>query len=86
MNEKQRRFEIVVYNRLVRDLVERHESHKDLKDEWAENHYHETFARDEDDARRKAEIRYPTRKGFVVDVIPITDYDGDPDVPPAKPR
>jgi hypothetical protein len=78
LSEEQKRFEVVVYNRLVRDLVERNESHKDLKDEWAENHYQEIMAIDAAEARRKIENRYPAAKGFVIEkVIGLQAYDGD---------
>ena len=78
LRKEKNRFEVVVYNRLVRKLVERNESHKDLNDEWAENHYQEIEAADADEARRKVEIRYPADKGFVIDkVIPIQAYDDD---------
>jgi hypothetical protein len=38
LRKAQKRFQVVIYNRIVRDLVERNESHKDLKDEWSDNH------------------------------------------------
>jgi hypothetical protein len=80
MND-QKRFEVVVYNREVRDLVARHERHKDLKDAWAENHYQEVRATSADDARRKVEIRHPAHKGFVVEAVrEIQVYDDDDDV------
>ncbi len=80
MTDERRRFEIVLYNSIVRDLVERQESHKDLKDEWAENHYLEVFARNADEARRKIESRYPPRKGFVVaEIIASVTYDDEDD-------
>ena len=78
LRKDQNRFEVVVYNRIVRKLVERNESHKDLKDDWAENHYQEVQAVDADEARRKVEIRYPADKGFVIDkVIAMPVYDED---------
>lgn len=78
LRKEKNRFEVVVYNSLVCKLVERNESHKDLSDDWAENHYQEVEAADADVARRKVEIRYPADKGFVIDkVIPIQAYDDD---------
>jgi len=76
LRKEKNRFEVVVYNSLVRKLVERNESHKDLSDDWAENHYQEVEAADADEARRKVEIRYPADKGSLPDkVIPIQAYD-----------
>lgn len=78
LREEQKRFEVVIYNRIVRDLVERNESHKDLKDEWSENHYQEILASSAEDALRKIEIRYPAKKGFVVEkVLGVQAYDTD---------
>lgn len=79
----QKRFEVVVYNRDVRELVARHERHKDLKDAWAENHYQEVRATSEDEARRKIEVRHPAHKGFVVEAVrEIQAYDDDDDDAP----
>jgi hypothetical protein len=78
LREEQKRFEVVIYNRIVRDLVERNESHKDLKDEWSENHYQEVLAISPEEALRKIEIRYPAKKGFVVaKVHAVQSYDSD---------
>ncbi|NQV79983.1 MAG: hypothetical protein HQ495_05470 [Alphaproteobacteria bacterium] len=75
---EQKRFEVVIYNRIVRDLVERNENHKDLKDDWADNHYQEIRATTADGARRKVEIRYPGAKGFVVaSVTEVQAFDDD---------
>ena len=78
LREEQKRFEVVIYNRIVRDLVERNESHKDLKDEWSENHYQEVLASSAEDALRKIEARYPAKKGFVVEKVHVVQsYDTD---------
>ncbi len=75
---EQKRFEVVIYNRIVRDLVERHESHKDLKDDWGDNHYQEIRASTADEARRRVDIRYPGHKGFVVaSVTEVQAFDGE---------
>ena len=80
LREEQKRFEVVIYNRIVRDLVERNESHKDLKDEWSENHYQEILAASPEEALRKIEIRYPAKKGFVVEKVQeVPSYDTDDD-------
>ena len=62
MRGKQKRFEVVIYNRIVRDLVERNESQKDLKDKWPENLYQEVRSSSAEDALRKIEIWYPAKK------------------------
>ena len=59
---EQKRFEVVIYNRIVRDLVERNKSQMNLKDEWSENHYQEILSSSAEDALRKIEIRYPAKK------------------------
>jgi len=78
LRKEQKRFEVVIYNRIVRDLVERNESHKDLKDEWSDNHYQEILGSSAEDALRKIEIRYPAEKGFAVEkVLGVQAYDTD---------
>lgn len=78
MTEEKHRFEVVIYNRIVRELVERDESHKDLKDEWADNHYQVVKAANVEEARLKMETRYPAKQGFVIaQVIALDVFDGD---------
>ena len=68
---ERRDFEVVLYNKEVREVVERGERHKNLDDSWADLR-HEVFqAKDEDEARRRAYMRYPEKRGFViVEVVP----------------
>ncbi len=62
-------FEIAVFNQTVRDRLRTGESHRDLKDEWADTHYVEIKAADEEDARRKAAAKFPKNQGFVVTAV-----------------
>lgn len=74
--EKLSRFEVIIYNRIVRSMVDSHQSHKHLKDDWADNHYQEVRARDKEHARRKIEAKFPAEKGFViVDVVEMPEDD-----------
>lgn len=72
--ETLKRYEVIIYNQIVRSMVDSHTSHKHLKDDWADNHYQEVRARDKEHARRKMEAKFPAEKGFViVDVIEILE-------------
>lgn len=72
--ETLKRFEVIIYNKIVRAMVDSHQSHRHLKDDWADNHYQEVRARDKDHARRKIESKFPAEKGFVVvDVVEMPD-------------
>ena len=72
--EKLKRFEVIIYNQIVRAMVDSHTSHKHLKDDWADNHYQEVQARDKDHARRKIETKFPAERGFViVDIVEMSD-------------
>lgn len=62
-------FEIAVFNQAVRDKLKVGERHRELKDEWADTHYVEIKAEDEEDARRKAAAKFPRDKGFVIAAI-----------------
>jgi hypothetical protein len=62
LRDEQKRFEVVIYNRIGGDLVERNESQKDLKDGSSEKHYQEISSSSAEDTLRKIEIRYPAKK------------------------
>ncbi|MDP7668040.1 MAG: hypothetical protein QF738_08280 [Rhodospirillales bacterium] len=67
-----KRFEVVLYNQMVRDRVEQGRHHRFLDDSWADLHHEEFEAEDENDARGKAERRFPKNVGYViVDVVKI---------------
>jgi len=59
---KQKRRGVVIYNRIVRNIAERNESQKDLKDKWPENLYQEVRSSSAEAALRKIEIGYPAKK------------------------
>ena len=59
-------FEIAVYNQTVREKIKVGESHRELKNDWADIHYIEIEANDIATARRKAEGKFPRDRGFVI--------------------
>lgn len=63
------RYEIGVYNRKVRELVQMGDSHKNLDDSWADIHYVDVHADSETDARLKVSRRYPERDGYVIESV-----------------
>jgi len=63
------RFEVAVYNQSVRDKVKAGERHRELNDDWADVHYVEIEADDAATARRKAEVKYPRSRGFVIEDV-----------------
>ena len=62
-------FEIAVFNQAVRDKLKAGESHRELKDDWADTHSVEIKAQDADDARRKALAKFPEDRGFVITAV-----------------
>ena len=62
-------YEVLVYNRVVRARVEKGFHHRHLADSWADVQHVEITAKDEDDARRKAVMRYPENQGYVINEI-----------------
>jgi len=62
-------FEVIVYNEKVRERLREGEHHKILSDDWADSHYIEIKADDENGALAKVEMRYPERDGFVVEDV-----------------
>ena len=63
------KFEVTVYNKEVREKVKEGERHSRFTDDWADIHYIEIDASDENQARNRAEARYPSDQGFVIDSI-----------------
>lgn len=70
----QKVFEVAIYNTAVRDLVKDHKSHSTLDDQWADVQIRDVVARDENEARRVVEERYPPTEGFVIDRIQISAF------------
>ena len=62
-------FEVIVYNKEVRDKVKEGERHRRFTDDWADLHYIEIDASDEARARKRAESRYPSGQGFVIEAV-----------------
>ncbi|NQV82559.1 MAG: hypothetical protein HQ494_01950 [Rhodospirillales bacterium] len=66
-------FEITVFNKKVREMVENGQHHKQYTDDWADFRYVEISADSEEQARRKINGRYPPENGFVIDSIARMD-------------
>ncbi|MEQ8667472.1 MAG: hypothetical protein RIC16_17260 [Rhodospirillales bacterium] len=60
------KYEIGVFNQIVRDRMKEGETHRFLKDEWAETHYFDVNASSEEAARRKITDRYSESEGYVI--------------------
>ena len=63
------KFEAAVYNAEVRQKVADDEHHKRFADDWADMHYIEIEAENEEQARSKIEVMHPSVQGFVLDNI-----------------
>ena len=63
------KFEVALHNEEVRRCVKEDERHREFNDDWADIHYIEVNAEDEQEARRKIESRYPSSKGFVIQIV-----------------
>lgn len=62
------RFEIAIFNDRVRQAVKNND-HSEYSDEWADLHFIEVSAGDEQEARRKILTKYPKEKGFIIESI-----------------
>lgn len=65
------KFEVIVYNKDVREKVEKGERHRQFTDDWADLHYIEIDASNEARARERAESRYPSEQGFVIESVDL---------------
>ena len=62
-------FEAAIYNKEVRECVEKNASHDTLEDVWADLNFIEVEARDEEAARKMMERRYPPSRGYEITQI-----------------
>jgi hypothetical protein len=70
------KYEITLYNQIVRDLVRDNKSHHHYDSGWADQRFVQIGAHNEDDAKRVIHRRYPEQKGFViVDVSEIPGFE-----------
>ncbi len=60
------KFEVGVYNKEVREAMRQGDRHRELKDDWADIHWIEVFAIDEEAAREKVMHRFPPERGYVI--------------------
>ena len=65
------KFEVIVYNKAVREKVKEGERHRQFTDDWADLHYIEIDANTETNARERAESQYPSSKGFVIESVQV---------------
>jgi hypothetical protein len=70
---REKKFEVAVYNREVRKLVREGERHPHLNDDWADIHYVDVMAEDENGAQVKIKAKYPQDKGFVIENVSISN-------------
>lgn len=59
-------FEFEIHNEEVLEALKNGDSHKFYKDEWADTRFIEFSGRDVNEARSRAERRYPVGQGFVI--------------------
>lgn len=64
-----RPYEVAMYNAEVRRLVYEGEHHKQYPDSWADTHYIEIEAEDEEKAAGKIKNKYPPDRGFVIERV-----------------
>jgi len=62
-------FEVVIFNKDVREKVEAGEHHRRFADKWADFQYIEIGAESEEQARAQVEVMYPSSQGFKIDNI-----------------
>ena len=69
-----KKFEVGVYNQIVRDAVNTMDNVKDLDPEWADIHWIKLWAMTQDSAKQRIMQRYPGEKGFVItDIIELSE-------------
>ena len=67
------KFEVGVFNQEVRDAMRQGERHPQLKDDWADIHWIEVLAVDENAAREKVRGRFPPERGYVITEVVLLE-------------
>lgn len=62
-------YDVLVYNREVREAVKANRTHAEFGDHWADIQIQDVMAADEAEARRLAAKRFPAEQGFVVEEL-----------------
>jgi len=65
------KFEVVIYNEQVRQLVSQGDSHRKFSDDWGDSHYIEFKADSEEQAVAKCRQKYPEDDGFVIEGVSL---------------
>lgn len=60
------KYEVGVYNEIVREKINNGERHRFLTDDWADIHYIEVTAQNEESARQKILTRHSEHQGYVI--------------------
>ena len=63
------KYEVAVYNENVRQMLKQGDKHEFLDDDWANIHYLEITADGEQEARSKANSKFPSGQGYVIENI-----------------
>jgi hypothetical protein len=67
MNQVQKKFEVAIFNEVVKKSVREAEKNRTgLSDDWADVHYIEVRAETADSAKAKLYNRFPQARGFVI--------------------
>lgn len=65
------KFEVAIFNQEVRDCVKMQDKHELLEDDWADTHYIQVSAENEEAARAKIDRMHPPDRGFVINDITL---------------
>ena len=67
--ESRSTYEVAIFNKKVRTLLEMGEQHRQLSDTWAEVNYFEVKGFSETEVRRQMTVRYPESEGYVIEDV-----------------
>lgn len=62
-------YEVAIYNQKVRDALQEGDSHPNFSDEWGDINYITFLSGTPEDARKRAENKYPANLGFVIESV-----------------
>ncbi|WP_339865693.1 hypothetical protein [Paremcibacter congregatus] len=76
MDSGSKRFEVSLYNKDVRKMLEQNKDHPNFNRDWAHLQFFTYEGETENDILEQVRKKYPERKGFVIDkVMEIKEYE-----------
>ncbi|PCI33575.1 MAG: hypothetical protein COB54_04585 [Alphaproteobacteria bacterium] len=71
-----KRFEVSIFNQQVREMSKQNKDHPNFNSDWAHLQFFTFEGETEEEALQKIRLKYPERKGFIIDkIVEVLEYE-----------